>query len=205
MGLRFRKSFKVGPVRYTVGKTGVSRSVGVKGYRRTKTASGAVRSTVSLPGTGLSYSAQTGGGGVKKSASKKKSPVKWVILAVVAILGISGLAGGGEDASQPAAAPSATVRPSITVPPVRASKATTLPLEQPEQPEEYGEASTKAMPTPEPTPRQYTYVLNTGTGKFHVPSCSSVKKIKDSNRQEYTGTREDVIAMGYEPCGSCHP
>ena len=25
------------------------------------------------------------------------------------------------------------------------------------------------------------------------------------NHQEFTGTRDAVIAMGYEPCARCHP
>ena len=50
-----------------------------------------------------------------------------------------------------------------------------------------------------------TYILNQNTKKFHKSSCSSVKTIKDSNRGEFTGNREDLIAQGYEPCGRCHP
>lgn len=50
-----------------------------------------------------------------------------------------------------------------------------------------------------------TYVVNTNTGKFHYPSCKSVGKIKDKNRMDYTGTRSELIAQGYEPCGSCKP
>lgn len=51
--------------------------------------------------------------------------------------------------------------------------------------------------------QQETYVLNTSSGKFHLPSCSSVEKMDPSNRQDYTGSREDLIAQGYSPCGSC--
>ena len=50
-----------------------------------------------------------------------------------------------------------------------------------------------------------TYVVNTNTGKFHYPSCKSVGTIKDKNRMDYTGTRSELIAQGYEPCGSCKP
>ena len=50
-----------------------------------------------------------------------------------------------------------------------------------------------------------TYILNTNTKKFHYPSCSSVEQMKDKNKQEYTGTREDVITMWYEPCKNCNP
>lgn len=50
-----------------------------------------------------------------------------------------------------------------------------------------------------------TYILNTNTRKFHRPDCSSVKKIKDKNKAEFTGTREEAIAAGYDPCGNCNP
>lgn len=50
-----------------------------------------------------------------------------------------------------------------------------------------------------------TYILNTNTHKFHYPDCSSVKKMSEKNRQEYFGTREELLEMGYSPCGNCHP
>lgn len=49
------------------------------------------------------------------------------------------------------------------------------------------------------------YILNTNTHKFHYPTCSSVKDIRESNKEEFVGNREDVIAMGYEPCKRCNP
>lgn len=49
------------------------------------------------------------------------------------------------------------------------------------------------------------YVLNTNTKKFHYPSCSSVKAIKNQHRVDYTGSRANVIAMGYDPCKRCNP
>lgn len=49
------------------------------------------------------------------------------------------------------------------------------------------------------------YVLNTNTGKFHKPSCSSVKDIKPENREDFKGSRDAVINRGFEPCGRCHP
>lgn len=49
------------------------------------------------------------------------------------------------------------------------------------------------------------YVLNTSTYKFHKPSCSSVDQMKESNKWYYTGTREEVINMGYDPCKRCNP
>lgn len=50
-----------------------------------------------------------------------------------------------------------------------------------------------------------TYILNTNSKKFHVPTCSSVGQMKESNKQEYTGSRDEIIAQGYEPCKRCNP
>lgn len=49
------------------------------------------------------------------------------------------------------------------------------------------------------------YILNTNTKKFHYSTCSSVRTISDRNRQEYSGSRDDLIARGYEPCKRCNP
>ncbi len=67
--------------------------------------------------------------------------------------------------------------------------------------------------TPDPELEQNTenkpsgidYIVNINTGKFHYPSCSSVKKMKESNKLFYTGTRDELISQGYSPCGNCHP
>lgn len=50
-----------------------------------------------------------------------------------------------------------------------------------------------------------TYILNTNSKKFHAPACSSVGKIKESNRGEFTGERHELLARGYEPCKICNP
>lgn len=49
------------------------------------------------------------------------------------------------------------------------------------------------------------YILNKNTRKFHYPWCSSVNNMKTSNTKEYNGTRDEVIDMGYSPCGRCNP
>ena len=49
-----------------------------------------------------------------------------------------------------------------------------------------------------------TYVLNTNTKKFHETYCSR-GPTKESNKSYYTGTRDEVIAKGYEPCKVCNP
>lgn len=50
-----------------------------------------------------------------------------------------------------------------------------------------------------------TVVLNTNTKSYHQKDCSSVSKMKESNRQDYTGTRETLTAQGYQACGRCKP
>lgn len=49
------------------------------------------------------------------------------------------------------------------------------------------------------------YVLNINTKKFHKPTCSAAKQMKEENKQEYSGSRDDLIAQGYEPCKKCNP
>ena len=49
------------------------------------------------------------------------------------------------------------------------------------------------------------YILNRNSKKFHYPRCSSVNQMKSSNKVEFVGTRDEVIAMGYMPCGRCNP
>ncbi len=49
------------------------------------------------------------------------------------------------------------------------------------------------------------YILNTNTKKFHVQGCKSAKKISSKNAQEYDGSRQELIDMGYEPCKNCNP
>ena len=52
---------------------------------------------------------------------------------------------------------------------------------------------------------EVTYILNTNSKKFHDPDCSSVEDMSEKYKQEYTGTRQDLIDQGYEPCGRCKP
>ena len=50
-----------------------------------------------------------------------------------------------------------------------------------------------------------TYILNTNTKKFHLPTCGSAQKIHDENRETWEGSRDDLIQQGYSPCGQCKP
>lgn len=83
-----------------------------------------------------------------------------------------------------------------------ASVAEETPVPQPE-------TDTAVQITPESSApqesQQTTYVLNTNTMKFHYLTCSSVDDMKEKNKQIYTGSREEVINMGYVPCKRCNP
>ena len=59
--------------------------------------------------------------------------------------------------------------------------------------------------TAKPTAEKVTYILNTNNHKFHLESCSVAKTISDKNKETFTGTREELIEQGYEPCGKCNP
>lgn len=50
-----------------------------------------------------------------------------------------------------------------------------------------------------------SYILNTNSKKFHLPDCSGAKDMKESNKQEYTGDRANLISQGYSPCKTCDP
>lgn len=76
MGFTARKSFKVMPgVRMTVSKGGVSTSVGTRGARVTRTASGRVTRTVGLPGSGISHT-KTMSSGASNRAVPPPQPSK---------------------------------------------------------------------------------------------------------------------------------
>lgn len=70
-------------------------------------------------------------------------------------------------------------------------------------PDEEAAANTDELQ--QPIDRSREYVLNTNTKIFHLPDCSYVESILDENKEVYTGTRDSVSDMGYEPCGHCNP
>lgn len=68
------------------------------------------------------------------------------------------------------------------------------------------EITERAVPeATDSAPQPVTYVLNVSRRRFHLPSCPSVEEIKDKNRRDFTGTREELLEQGYKPCGRCNP
>ena len=117
-------------------------------------------------------------------------------------------------------ATTATTAAPTTVPPTEPS--TAPPTEPPTEPATTAATAPPSDPTEPPTTQPPTepateatappsestpqdYVLNKNSKKFHYPSCSSAKQIKDSNREDFYGTRDELLAMNYSPCGRCHP
>ena len=50
-----------------------------------------------------------------------------------------------------------------------------------------------------------TYVVNTGSGKFHDGDCSQAVSIKPENKESFETTRSQMIAWSFEPAGCCKP
>lgn len=105
----------------------------------------------------------------------------------------------------------ATTIPLPTVPPTKPTEAT-VPSTAAEEVAPVAVVETAAPtesiavePSIAETKAGREYVLNTNTRKFHYPSCSSVDRIKSSNRQDVTATRDELISRGYDPCGRCTP
>ena len=77
--------------------------------------------------------------------------------------------------------------------------------ESPAAPVEEGIAA-ETEPEPEAAPEaEVTYILNKNTKKFHKPACRSAELISPKNYEETCGSREEVLALGYTPCGNCRP
>ena len=47
------------------------------------------------------------------------------------------------------------------------------------------------------------YVLNKNSMRIHLPECSSVADMAEYNKKFVTDTLEDLMAVGYIPCGNC--
>lgn len=222
MGFRYRKSFGSGPFRVNLSKSGIGYSVGTKGFRYTKKANGGTRTTASIPGTGISYVKETGKekrgnsmnkSGGKYSASKnttnKTKPKKpfykrwWFWLIVISILLNSCNGSDQNDAPVETTAPEVTV---LVTESLTTSSTESIVIESTEATIPATTPTTEiTQPATEATEYTYTYILNTNTMKFHYSSCSSAEDIKDSNRSTFTGTRDELLARSYEPCGRCHP
>ena len=98
MGTRFRRSFKVAPgVRVNLNKKSASISFGPKGLKHTVSTTGKSRTTVGIPGTGLSYTTSSGGksgaqqGAVSIPAAQRPTSPKSKTVALLLCIFVGGL------------------------------------------------------------------------------------------------------------------
>lgn len=79
--------------------------------------------------------------------------------------------------------------------------------EQPGIAIERADGSSYLLDVPETTGSevQESYILNTNSKRFHALSCEQAADIKEKNRENYSGNRQDLIDRGYSPCKSCDP
>jgi hypothetical protein len=218
MGLNFRKSLSLGKLfRLNFSKSGISVSAGVKGARVSIGKNG-IRETVSLPGTGLSWSEQQSFKKIKKavtgkdevgSPSKPKKNRKWMQLIWVAVVAgafmlyqsgaldsvienvKNAFSGKPQESavSSVAAEPSAPLSVESSV--SQASVSGTGPVVvQLKDGQKTLDVNTK-------------YVASKSGTKFHHPDCSVVKSIVAANLVEFD-TRDAADAKK-DPCSICHP
>ncbi|MBQ7625071.1 MAG: hypothetical protein IJS65_07340 [Clostridia bacterium] len=103
------------------------------------------------------------------------------------------------------APPAEEITPTEETPPAAEEAPALKALEEEPAPPEKEDAPLAA---PEETPageEKTDYVLNINSKRFHYPSCSGVASMKEKNRQDFNGTRQEVLDMGYSPCGICKP
>lgn len=121
-----------------------------------------------------------------------------------------------EQETLPPTAPATEPTPAVTTAPTTqpvtepATQPTTAPAPVPSvepstQSAQPSETVTVETGQSEEPGEEHHYVLNTSSQKFHDPDCGSVKQMKDENREDYNGTREELLEDGYAPCGRCKP
>lgn len=219
MGFRFRKSVKIAPgVRLNFGKKSTSVSLGGKGARFTINNKGKRTASFGIPGTGLYYTESVGGTKKRKDNinmanmntetkdTKHKKPFYkkwWFWIAIVCIIALCSSCTAREDTTKgtlPESEPGIFASVDQKADPVPEVEVATF------QDEVVAENTTTEQEHVEENQSTGTdYVGNKNSKKFHYAWCNSVDKMKESNKYYYTGTSEEMVAKGYEPCGNCNP
>lgn len=173
--------------------------------------------------------------GVKTSKKQKKAKAKkpiykrWWFWALLLVL-LFGGSKNGEDSpavTEPVDTTAAIVE-TANIPESKAIETEAAPAESVIETLPSSEAADEAAPvaaavvpvpveetaapieTPETEPEETEdigihYVLNISSDIFHYEDCRGVKQMKDKNREDFYGTRDEVIARGFKSCGICHP
>ena len=91
MGFRFRKSIRLGKgIKLNINSKSTSVTFGSKGFHHTISSTGKTRTTVSIPGTGISYST-TGGQNTNRQTVSYSSKSKSTALVLCIFFGCFGL------------------------------------------------------------------------------------------------------------------
>lgn len=143
------------------------------------------------PACGKSQHTPTSGG------SKKPFSKRWWVWAIVGLFALRAC-GAIVGADEPA-----PTEPVIETQPIGTISATDPTEQVPVETHWMDNASIKIDTGA--SGKTQTYVLNTSTMKFHEPGCSSVEEIASKNKSTISGTRQDLIDRGYEPCDRCSP
>lgn len=219
MGIRYRKSFKLGPLRINLSKSGVGYSVGNKFYRVTKKANGGMRTTTTLPGTGISdvkeYSKDQVEEAAQMARTRKKKKVPAIVSGAVALLVLIGVVtGGGDDASKDKDDTPST-RQEQTVKPSTSTKTTTTTKTDTTTPSTSTETKTETKTeTPAPAPQPSTKTDT--SAQASQPATQNERKVyrtKTGKRYHYDSncnggdyyevTLSQAENAGLTPCQKC--
>ena len=66
-------------------------------------------------------------------------------------------------------------------------------------------SDTETGTTNDTSEKEITYIINKNSKVFHLPTCDSVNDMNPNNKKDYFGSREELIAENYKPCGRCKP
>lgn len=70
----------------------------------------------------------------------------------------------------------------------------------------YADGSSKLAELPAETDTQkQTYILNTRSKRFHLPSCLGAANMSEKNKATGDFSRESLLSQGYKPCDTCDP
>ena len=54
-------------------------------------------------------------------------------------------------------------------------------------------------------PVPVAYILNIRSNRFHKPECTGIRDMAEKNRVDYYGSRDLLLATGFQPCRLCKP
>lgn len=224
MAFRFRKSIKLGPLRINFSKSGVGYSVGNKFYRVTKKANGGMRTTATLPGTGISdvkdYSKDQVEEAAQMARTRRKKKTPAIVSGAAALLLLIGVVtGGGDDASKDKDDTPST-RQEQTVKPLTSTKATTTTKTDTPAPststEAKPETTTPSIPTETPASVPQPSTKTETTAQASQPAMQNERKVyrtKTGKRYHYDShcnggdyyevTLSDAQNAGLTPCQKC--